>query len=129
MAERRDTWEQGDLYDGFIGRWSRAVARQFLAWLDEPPGGQWLDVGCGTGALTETILRSCAPRAVTGVDPSTGFIEFARRQVRDARASFEVGDAQALRVAAAALDVVVSGLVLNFVPDPARAAEIGRAHV
>lgn len=127
MAEPRDTWEQGDRYEGYIGRWSRPVARQFLAWLAEPPCREWLDVGCGTGALTETILAAAAPRAVTGVDPSVGFIEVARRRVADPRASFEVGDAQALPIDTAAVDAVVSGLALNFVPDPAGAvAEMRR---
>jgi SAM-dependent methyltransferase len=110
MAERRDNWTQGDLYEGFIGRWSRPVARRFLAWLEQPSGNDWLDVGCGTGALTETVLAACEPRTVTGIDPSAGFIEFAKAHVRDARVTFEVGDAQALPVGTTSVDAVVSGL-------------------
>jgi SAM-dependent methyltransferase len=104
------------------------VAREFLAWLEVPADADWLDVGCGTGAVTQTILASYSPRRVTGVDPSDGFIAHARHHIRDARADFRTGDAQALPVEDGRFDVAVSGLVLNFVPDPARAcAEMRRA--
>lgn len=36
----------------------------------EPPSARWLDVGCGTGALTETILGPANPAEVHGIDPS-----------------------------------------------------------
>jgi SAM-dependent methyltransferase len=78
-----------------------------------------VDVGSGTGAVTETILRTTDPGSVIGVEPSEAFISFARAQVSDPRARFEVGDGAALPLPDAAADVAVSGLVLNFVPDPA----------
>jgi SAM-dependent methyltransferase len=104
-----------------VGRWSRLVAREFLTWLDVSPGSHWLDVGCGTAALSQTILLEAAPGQVKGIDPSESYIAHAQEQVRDRRAYFEVGDAQALPDEAAQHDVVVSGLVLNFVPRPERA--------
>ena len=123
-----DTWATGAAYEPFVGRWSRLVAREFLAWLAVPPGSHWLDVGSGTGALSQAILETAAPRAVRGIDRSEGYVAFARAQVRDERASFETGDAQALPVATGEYDVAVSGLVLNFVPQPERmAAEMARA--
>jgi SAM-dependent methyltransferase len=97
------------------------VARDFLRWLDLPAGLEWLDAGCGTGALSASILAAAEPKAVTGVDPSEGFLALARAQIDDSRARFKAGDAQALPLPDAAADVAVSGLVLNFVPDPARA--------
>ena len=125
---RGDVWESGVSYEPYVGRWSRLVAREFLPWLDVPAGGRWLDVGCGTGALSQTIIESTAPGAVTGVDRSDGYVAFAREHVRDARAQFEVGDAEALPVETGAYDVVVSGLVLNFVPRPHQfVAEMTRA--
>jgi SAM-dependent methyltransferase len=116
-----DTWASGERYEPYVGRWSRLVARQFVPWLDQPPGLRWLDVGCGTGALTEAVLHDAEPSAVLGVDPSPGFLASAAAGVRDPRAGFVLGDARALPVADASVDVVVSGLVLNFLPDPVAA--------
>ncbi len=111
-------WEAGDAYERYVGRWSGLVAREFFRWLDRPGGLHWLDVGCGTGALAAAIVEGCAPAAVIGVDPSAGFIATARTRVADPRARFEQGDGQALPLAEGAVDVAVSGLVLNFVADP-----------
>jgi SAM-dependent methyltransferase len=123
-----DTWASGHAYEPYVGRWSRRVARVFLDWLAVPPGRRWLDVGSGTGALSQTILSQARPGAVKGIDRSAGFVDFAEAQVNDPRASFEVGDAQALPVEDGAFEAAVSGLVLNFVPDPARmVVEMARA--
>ena len=129
MAERKDIWwAAGEAYDPYVGRWSRLVAVEFLDWLDLEPGLAWLDVGCGTGALTAAILAHCAPRRVTGVDFSADFLAVAKARVEASRATFRIGDAQALPVPDRGFDAAVSGLVLNFVPDQARAvAELRRA--
>jgi hypothetical protein len=50
-AEPKDVWASGDAYEPYVGRWSRLIARQFIAWLRVPPDKTWLDVGCGTGSL------------------------------------------------------------------------------
>jgi SAM-dependent methyltransferase len=121
QSPREAVWAAGDLYDPFMGRWSRLVAREFLKWLAVPAGIDWLDVGCGTGALTQTILDHASPKMVRGVDPSPGFIEYAKAHVTGGRASFEVGDAQSLPIHTASVDAAVAGLVLNFVPQPPRA--------
>ncbi len=113
-----DVWAIGAAYEPYVGRWSRLVARDFLAWLAVPTHSAWLDVGCGTGALSQTILAAGSPRSVKGIDRSEGFVQYARAQSADARARFEVGDAQALADPSASYDVAVSGLVLNFVPSP-----------
>jgi SAM-dependent methyltransferase len=81
-----------------------------------PPAKLWLDIGCGTGALSQIILDVASPSKVMGVDPSEDYIAFARDQVADNRISFIIGDIQALALESAQYDVVVSGLVLNFVP-------------
>jgi len=123
----KETWGSGEAYGQYVGRWSRMVAEQFLAWLDVPAASRWLDVGCGTGVLTQAILSQADPSYVKGIDRSEAFITYAKHQVTDERAQFEVGDAQALAVETGSYDVTVSGLVLNFVPQPALAlAEMSR---
>jgi len=111
-------WASGSPYEAYVGRWSRAVARELLAWLGVPRERRWLDVGCGTGALSETILEEAAPGEVVGCDPSEGFLGYAAESIKDERISFQVADAQALPFEDGRFDAVVSGLVLNFVPDP-----------
>ena len=113
-----DVWASGDAYEPHIGRWSQLVARKFLAWIDVPRGARWIDVGCGTGALTDVIAREAHPAAVQSVDPSPAYIAFARRRVPDPRAAFIVADARLLPQRPGSVDVVVSGLALNFIPRP-----------
>ena len=116
------SWDSGGAYELYVGRWSRLVAREFVRWLAVPPGRRWLDVGCGTGALAHAVLEHAAPSEVVGIDPSAAYVASAAdRMADDLRARFEIGDAQALRAPAATFDVVVSGLVLNFVPQAERA--------
>jgi SAM-dependent methyltransferase len=112
-----DKWQGGDAYERFMGRWSRQLAPRFLHWLDAPPAGRWLDVGCGTGALSSAVLALCAPRAVTGVDPSEGFLATARARL-PAQVVLQRAAAGELPLPDAAVDVAASALVLNFVPDP-----------
>ncbi|TDC16796.1 class I SAM-dependent methyltransferase [Kribbella albertanoniae] len=106
-------WSSGEVYESYVGRWSRVVAEEFVGWLDQPEGLRWLDVGCGTGALTSTILRTANPASVLGVDPSAGFVGYAQQTVPGA--TFEVRSAADLPDGP--YDVVVAGLVLNFIPE------------
>jgi len=117
----KDNWANGNLYERYVGRWSRPVAREFLKWLAVPAGRKWLDVGCGTGALSQTILEFSDPAYIKAIDRSEAFVAFARSQTQDQRIQFEVGDAQALNVELGIFDAIVSGLVLNFIPQPEQA--------
>src|SRR5262245_38944487 len=90
-----DTWERGDSYEMYIGRWSRRVAPLFLAWLGIPPDRKWLDVGCGTGALCAAIVDHCSPSSVAGVEPSEGFFKTATAQLAG-RATIYRGTAAAI---------------------------------
>jgi SAM-dependent methyltransferase len=123
-----DVWSSGDSYEAYVGRWSRPVAGRFLEWLALPADARWLDVGCGTGALTDEIVERATPSAVVGLDPSPAFVAHAAVHIPDPRTHFAVGDARALPVTDGWFDVVVSGLMLNFVAERTRAlAEMRRA--
>ena len=114
-------WAVGDAYDAYVGRWSRRVAMSFVEWLAPAAGWEWLDVGCGTGALTSAVLALGEPARVIGVDPSEAFLDSARAHIVDPRAEFRTGDALGLPFDDNCFDAVVSGLSLNFVADPGRA--------
>jgi SAM-dependent methyltransferase len=122
-----DTWERGSPYERYVGRWSRQVGPLFLSWLNIPAGRRWLDVGCGTGALCAAIVDWCSPASTTGVEPSEGFLQTAKENLGD-RVVLHQGSATAMPLDDASVDVVVSGLVLNFVPDQ-RAALLEMARV
>lgn len=121
MSDRHDVWASGQGYESYVGRWSRLVAREFVAWLDVPPARGWLDVGCGTGALSQAILAKAEPAEVVGIDASSGFVAHAAARTPDPRARFIVGDALDLPFPAASFDAAVSALALNFVHDPVAA--------
>ncbi len=113
-----DSWNQGEPYERYVGRWSSLVAHAFLDWLDLPGSLRWLDVGCGTGALTAAIRDKCRPAQLIGVDPSEGFLTKARARLAG-EATFHAAGASELPLRDGQVDVVVSGLALNFFPDPA----------
>jgi len=113
-----DQWAAGEAYERFMGRWSRLVAPEFVAWLGVGPGARWLDVGCGTGALSRAICLGAGPASVLGCDPSEAFIDHARRDQSDPRLSFAVAAAGDLPADVRGFDSVTSAFALNFFPDP-----------
>ena len=110
-----------------MGRWSRLVGLRFLKWLAIPGGRSWLDVGCGTGSLTKLILEAQQPANITAIDSSPEFVAYARQTIGQGSVDFRVNLAQSLELDTNSVDVTVSGLVLNFVPQPEEAvAEMRR---
>jgi len=105
--ESKEVWASGDSYEPYVGRWSRLVAREFIRWLALRENCQWLDVGCGTGALSQAILEVANPQRLKGIDRSESYAEFARSRVNDPRAEFEVGHAQALPFESEIFDAAV----------------------
>lgn len=114
-----DNWAAGEAYEPFIGRWSRFVGNAFVDWLAVPPDMRWLDVGCGTGVLTQVILEHGLASRAVGIDPSEGLLAYAREKEQHPAVNFRLGSAESLPVTAGSFDAAVSGLVLNFLPDPA----------
>jgi ubiquinone/menaquinone biosynthesis C-methylase UbiE len=119
MPDTNVRFNDADAYERFMGAWSRAIGEKFLDWLAPPRDARWLDVGCGTGAFSDVILAKCAPSAVIGVDPAPAQVEHARKTIPGA--DFRVADALSLPFGAAEFDVVVSALVLHFLPDRRKA--------
>lgn len=120
-------WASDDAYEKYMGRWSRRIAPHFLDWLSIPGQANWIDIGCGTGVLSSTILAKCMPSSVVGIDPSEFFVKAARGLVSDLRFRCEQGHGEALSFEDGEFSVAVSGLVLNFVGDKNKAvAEMKR---
>jgi ubiquinone/menaquinone biosynthesis C-methylase UbiE len=125
----KDSWESSDPYEYFMGRWSRIVAGSFINWLSPPPGLKWLDVGCGSGALSEAVINNHKPAEITAIDQSEAFVITAQKLL-GSRAHCVIGNALSLPMGDSSLDVIVSGLVLNFISEPEKAlAEMRRVTV
>lgn len=117
LGAKHDSWTSGQSYEHYMGRWSRMIAAKFVDWVDPPANADWLEVGCGTGALTKTILSNAAPRSILATDLSDGFVAYAQADNNNERVQFEVADAMLLPCPDASKDIVTSALVLNFVSD------------
>ncbi len=118
MPELSDKWAAGATYEDFMGRWSRLLAPRFVSWLSMRPSANWLDVGCGTGALGDAICAGADPASVVACDPSRPFIEYARLRQEDPRVSFVVSGVGELPRRPGGFDSVTSLLALNFFPQP-----------
>jgi SAM-dependent methyltransferase len=118
-----DRWTSGGDYDRWMGRWSRLLAHEFLSWLNLPAGLRWIDICCGSGVLTEAIVERNAPASVVGVDISPEQINFAREHRARDYVTFETANAMSLPFADASFDLAVSGIGLNYVPNPVKVLE------
>ena len=109
----------GDAYNNFMGHWSALVAVKFISWLKVDQGRRWLDLGCGTGVLTKSILEYGSPDFVHGIDPTEDYIAHCKSAFReDTRASFSIGGYSDLQAISETYDAVVAGLMLNFADKP-----------
>lgn len=122
----KDSWQSGDSYEYYMGRWSGLVAELFTDWLSPARGLKWLDIGCGSGALSEAIIKRYTPEKVTAIDQSEGFVNTAQKRLGNL-AECRVGNALSLPLEDSSVDTTVAGLVLNFIPEPEKAlAEMRR---
>jgi SAM-dependent methyltransferase len=116
-----DRWEGGAAYDRYMGRWSRALAPEFVAWLGVPRGAKWLEVGCGTGSLTAAICELAAPASVLACDISPDYVRSCRERLKFPALTVVETQPDRLPDSTSGSDAVVSSLVLNFLPDPGAA--------
>lgn len=121
MAGGETLFVSGQGYDRAMGRWSRIAGERFLDWLSMPVGLRWLDVGCGTGAFTELILKRNVPAAISAIDPSEDMVAFARTKPTASQIDYRDGDAMSLPYRDDAFDVAVMALVIQYIPDPGKA--------
>ncbi len=127
MTPGQIRFDDGAAYERYMGVWSQLVGTTFLDWLAPAPGLRWLDVGCGNGAFTETLLERCAPTTVHGIDPSEAQLTYARERLSSLAVEFRQGDAMAQPFPDDAFDAAVMPLVIFFVPEPATGvAEMAR---
>ncbi len=120
LKDTPDKWISGEAYEQFMGRWSRRLAKEFVDWLNPPASWNWLEVGCGTGALTQAICLNADPAAVTACDPSAQFVDYARRSFTHPAVTFLVAGAGELPHHEDGFDAAVSGLVLELHPVSSR---------
>ena len=127
MTEPQIRFEDGAVYERYMGSWSRLLGEAFLDWLVPQSGLRWIDIGCGNGAFTALLAERCAPAELQGIDPSEAQLRFARQRPMSRPAEFRLGDAMALPFPDGSFDAAVMALVIFLVPDPAKAvAEMTR---
>ncbi len=96
------------------------MAALFTDWLTPSGGLNWLDIGCGSGALSEAIINRHTPGKITAIDQSEGFVSTARKRL-GSLAECRVGNALSLPLEDSSVNITVAGLVLNFIPEPEKA--------
>ncbi len=103
-------------YDRFMGRYSRPLAAEFVAYAGLQPGQRALDVGCGPGALTGALVEKLGSSAVAAVDPSRAFADVARD--RFPAVDVRVASAESLPFGDSRFDASLAQLVVHFMSDP-----------
>ena len=117
-----DMFPNATAYERLMGRWSERLAPLFLDFAAVQDGGRVLDVGCGTGALVDAVVKRGAGSTVVGIDPSQPFIDYARQRFPGPRFGFDSGDGMALPYPDASFECSLSLLVFQFIPQPEKAA-------
>jgi len=116
-----DRWQNASSYELFMGRWSRALARELVTWLDTRPEAHWLEIGCGTGSLTTAIFELASPASVVACDMAPDYVRYCREQLSYEALTVLPVPPTGYPMRDGGFDAVVSSLVLNFIPSPGEA--------
>ncbi len=106
----------GDAYDRFMGRYSQRLAPAFADFSGVEAGHRVVDVGCGTGVLTEELARRLGADHVAGADPSP-MLEACAERVPGAE--LRQASAEQLPWPDDSFDAALAQLVVHFMDDPA----------
>jgi ubiquinone/menaquinone biosynthesis C-methylase UbiE len=79
------------------------------------PGSRALEVGCGTGQLTESLAR--LGLALTAIDIGPSMVEAARRRLASSAVTFQVSSFEDFAGAKASFDLIISATAFHWV-DP-----------
>jgi trans-aconitate 2-methyltransferase len=112
----RDAWNPAQ-YERFHDERSRPFF-DLLGLVRPGPAMRVVDLGCGTGKLTETLHRTLGARETLGIDVSDAMLAEARARATDGL-SFERGDIADF-APGPVLDVVFSNAALHWLPDHPR---------
>src|SRR5690242_17107707 len=119
-----DTWDPGQ-YLKFASERSRPFF-DLLAQVEPCPGGAVVDLGCGTGELTQRLHLHAGAASTLGIDTSAAMLAEAEAFAGDGL-QFAPGDI-ANFAPGAEYDVVFSNAALHWVPDhPALLARLTAA--
>jgi trans-aconitate 2-methyltransferase len=108
-----DTWDPAQ-YERF-GDERSAPFFDLLALVEPCPGGQVVDLGCGTGELTRVLHERTGARETLGIDSSEAMLARSASHAGDGL-RFELGDIAGW-APAEPLDVVFSNAALHWVDD------------
>lgn len=99
----------------------REVTRKLVDMCPVPAGGTVVDVGCGSGLATGTLLEHYQNvGSVIGIDPSEHELRIAEMRVRDPRVRFLQGRAQELESRVGSVDATILSNVVHQIPAPER---------
>ena len=110
-AVRRDFARAATTYDRHAALQRRVAGRVAALYADRTPGGTVLDLGCGTGLVGEALTaRDALPARLLALDLAHAMTRAGQRPGHPACTA----DAEALPLAPASLDAVVSSLTLQW---------------
>jgi ubiquinone/menaquinone biosynthesis C-methylase UbiE len=102
-------------YEQFMGRYSRQLATPFADFAGLGSGMRVLDVGAGTGALTEELIRRVGAEQVAAAEPSPDYATALRERYPDV--DIRLAPAEELPWDAGSFDVALAQLVVSFMSD------------